>query len=135
LETALDLLGRYHQAMLDKSADDLADLYAEDALHEFPFTHGDGAVLRGREAIRARYTAVWGRMPFELVAVENLVTHPMTDPDMLVAEQDLRVRDTATGAVFVASFVLVMTVRGGQIVRLRDYTDDLTFARATGRAR
>ncbi|MDQ0681224.1 putative Zn-dependent protease with MMP-like domain [Streptomyces achromogenes] len=32
-----EVLARYQQAMLDKCADDLADRYAVDAVHEFPF--------------------------------------------------------------------------------------------------
>ncbi len=35
METVVE---RYHRAMYDKSADDLADLYTEDAVHEFPFS-------------------------------------------------------------------------------------------------
>ncbi len=32
-----DALARFHRAMLDLSADDLADLFAVDAVYEFPF--------------------------------------------------------------------------------------------------
>lgn len=37
LRTPREVLARYYRAMVDKSADDLADLYAVDAVHEFPF--------------------------------------------------------------------------------------------------
>ncbi|MGP3922345.1 hypothetical protein [Streptomyces sp. 8N616] len=53
-----DVLARYHRAMLDKSADNLADLYAANAVHEFPFLFpGMPDRYQGREEVRAGYRA------------------------------------------------------------------------------
>ncbi|MEU2780190.1 hypothetical protein ABZ646_47280, partial [Streptomyces sp. NPDC007162] len=55
-----EVLARYQRAMLDKSADDLADLYAVDAMHEFPFLFpGMPERYQGREEVRAGYRAAW----------------------------------------------------------------------------
>jgi hypothetical protein len=35
--TPREVLAAFHQAMVDKSADGLADLHAEHAIYEFPF--------------------------------------------------------------------------------------------------
>jgi ketosteroid isomerase-like protein len=54
------ILRRYQQALVDKSADDLADLYAADAVHELPFLlPGMPDRLEGREQVRAAYRAAW----------------------------------------------------------------------------
>ena len=51
-----EVLARYHHAMLHLSADELADLYAVDAVHEFPFlAPGRPTHYRGREEVRAGY--------------------------------------------------------------------------------
>jgi len=36
----VEVLKRFHQAAIDRSLDDMLDLYAEDAVHEFPATPG-----------------------------------------------------------------------------------------------
>lgn len=128
------ILARYHRAMLDKSADDLADLYAENAVHTLPFTHDDSGVLKGREAIRARYKAAWAAAPVKVREIVNVVIHRMADPDWVATEQDILAMNTETGAAFEASFVLIMHIRNDKIVEVRDYTDNLTIARALGRA-
>ncbi|MFI9722885.1 nuclear transport factor 2 family protein [Streptomyces sp. NPDC052396] len=46
------------------SVDDLADLYAPDAVHEFPFTApGFPPRFEGRDQIRDAYRAAWSASP------------------------------------------------------------------------
>ncbi|MFD0660713.1 nuclear transport factor 2 family protein [Thermocatellispora tengchongensis] len=85
-----EIVTGYHGAMLRKSADELADLYAEDALHEFPF--GGLEPFRGREEIRAGYHAMWDASPFEAEEVRRLALHRTQDPEVVVVEQDTHVR-------------------------------------------
>jgi ketosteroid isomerase-like protein len=128
------ILGRYHQAMIDKSADDLADLYAEEAVHELPFAAGRAnGGLHGREAIRARYRSSWTSAPIRVNAITNVIVHHTTDPAVTIAEQDIDATNTMTGADVRASFVLVMRVEDGLIAHMRDYTDSLNIALALGR--
>nr|WP_257980602.1 nuclear transport factor 2 family protein [Streptomyces sp. CB02959] len=64
VRTPHEVLTCYYQAMLDKSPDDLADLYSIDAVHEFPFASpGFPPSFEGREAVRAGYRAAWGASP------------------------------------------------------------------------
>jgi ketosteroid isomerase-like protein len=120
-------------AIRAKSADALADLYAPDAVHVFPFVHGEGAMLEGREAVRARYSAAWGRLAATVRRVGNLVTHRTGDGETIVAEFDIDLTLTQTGADVTLASIVVARVHGGLIQSLRDYTDDLTVARAFGR--
>jgi ketosteroid isomerase-like protein len=127
------VIERYLDAIRAKSADALADLYAPDAVHVFPFNHGEDAVLEGRETIRARYTAGWGRAAAAVRAVDRLVTHRCEDGETIVAEFDIDLTHTGTGADFTVATILVARIRNGAIVSLRDYNDALTIARALGR--
>lgn len=71
-----DVVTRYQQAMCRKAADDLADLYAVDALHEIPFqVSGFPPRFEGRERIRAAYSAMWSATP---VVIEQVEPPPCT---------------------------------------------------------
>jgi ketosteroid isomerase-like protein len=119
-----EILTRYHQAMYDGSADDLADLYAADAVHEFPMRFPSfPARFEGREAIRAGYTAAWGASPARLEEIRDVVVHDTTDPQVIVVEQVVAGTMTTTGRSFAAAGLLVMRVRDGELVHVRDYLD------------
>jgi ketosteroid isomerase-like protein len=120
--------------MLDLDADALADLYASDAIHEFPFT-APGRLRRyeGREEVRAGYRAAWGASPIRLDEITNVVVHETTDPEVIVAEQEAVGTVTTTGRPFTLAFLLVMRVRDGRIAHVRDYADALGVAQALDR--
>jgi ketosteroid isomerase-like protein len=128
--SAREVLARYHQAMLDKSADDLADLYATDAVHEFPFeVPGWPAKLSGREEIRSLYHRSWSNVPFQLTEVHDVAVSECGDT--VIGEW------YGTGVTpdraFTAKGVLVFRVEGGKIVHMRDYMDVFGTFRSLGR--
>ncbi|MFI0724288.1 nuclear transport factor 2 family protein [Streptomyces sp. NPDC021224] len=127
-----DVLDRYYQAMLDKSADDLADLYAADAVHEFPFTApGFPPSFEGREAVRAGYRAAWGASPVRVEEIRRVAVHRTDDPEVIVAEQVVMGTVPDTGAAFGVPGLLVLRVRGGCISHVRDYMDTSGLRSAT----
>ncbi|MEU6541646.1 nuclear transport factor 2 family protein [Streptomyces sp. NPDC047000] len=129
-----EVLARYQQAMLDKSADDLADLYAVDAVHEFPFLFpGMPERYRGREEVRAGYRAAWGASPAQPQEIREVVVHENTDPEVIVVEQIVSGTVTTTGQSFDFPGLLVIRVRNSQIVHVRDYMDGLGVAHAMDR--
>ncbi|MFI9832082.1 nuclear transport factor 2 family protein [Streptomyces sp. NPDC051913] len=129
-----DVLARYYQAMRDKSADDLADLYAEDAVHEFPFASpGFPPRFQGREAVRAGYRGAWGRSPVRVERIEVAAVHDTGDPEVVVAEHTVVASlPGRTGTVDVPG-LLVLRVRDGRLVQVRDYMDGLGVRNAVGR--
>ena len=128
-ETPRELLDRYYRAMLDKSADDLADLYAADAVHEFPFTTpGFPPRFEGREELRAGYHAAWDASPARVTAIEDVRLHETADPDVLIAEQRVVGTVGTDGPSFAVPGVLVLRVRDGRLVHVRDYMDGLALA-------
>ncbi|MER6981440.1 nuclear transport factor 2 family protein [Streptomyces carpinensis] len=128
------VLARYRRAILDRSADDLAGLYAVDAVHEFPFRFpGLPARYLGREEVRAGYTALWGASPARPEAVHEVAVHESTDPEVITVEQTVTGTVTTTGEPFEVPGLLVMRVRDGLLVHVRDYMDGLAVTGAMRR--
>jgi uncharacterized protein (TIGR02246 family) len=120
-----EIVRGYRDAMLHKSADELAGLYAEDGLHEFPF--GGLAPYQGREEIRAGYRAMWGATPAEPQEIHEVARHRTEDPEVVVVEQTVHV--TVGGRPVTVPGLLVLRVRNGEIVHTRDYMDATAIAR------
>ncbi|MFF4922088.1 nuclear transport factor 2 family protein [Kitasatospora sp. NPDC001261] len=130
----LDLLVRYRRAMLDLDADALAELYAEDGVHEFPFLFpGMPERYRGREEIRAGYRAAWGASAARPREIREVAVHPGADPEVLTVEQQVVGTLATTGEPFTVPGLLVMRARDGLLVHVRDYMDGLGVAHAMGR--
>jgi ketosteroid isomerase-like protein len=130
--TPRDVLARYYRAMLDKSADDLADLYAVDAVHEFPFTSpGFPPRSEGREAVRAGYRAAWGASPARVEEIRRIATYETTEPGVIVAEQVVVGSLPGAGTSFSVPGLLVLHVHDGLLTRVRDYMDSAGVAAAT----
>jgi uncharacterized protein len=128
------ILRRYQQALVDKSADDLADLYAADAVHELPFLFpGMPDRLEGREQVRAAYRAAWAASDARPQAVREVAVHSCEGGDVLIVEQVVSGTLPSTGRTFEFPGVLVLRVRNGEILHVRDYMDGLGVAHATGR--
>ncbi|MFJ7257647.1 nuclear transport factor 2 family protein [Streptomyces sp. NPDC098085] len=127
--TPREVLGCYHRAMLDKSADDLADLYAVDALHEFPFASpGFPPRFVGREEVRAGYRAAWGASPVRVEAVEEVEIHETADPEVIIGEHVVVGALPSGSGTFTVPGLLVLRVHDGLITRVRDYMDGLAVA-------
>ncbi len=104
---------------------DLADLYAEDAVVEQPFSGAPVAHLEGRETIRAHFTAASG-MDLRLTA-RDIVVHETIDPEVVIAEFVYDItsgRGTGSGAN-----IQVLRIRDGLIQATRDYHDYAAIAR------
>jgi uncharacterized protein len=128
------VLRRYQQAMLDQSADDLADLYVTDALHELPFLFpGMPHRYEGREEVRAAYRAAWSASAAQPSEVRVIAVHQTEDPEVIVAEQVVAGTNASTNEPFEFPGVLVLRVRDGHIIHVRDYMDGLAVARAMHR--
>ena len=109
----------------------LHELYARDALVEYPLALAAPTRLEGREAVQRYFTAV-ARMPLRLQA-RNLVVHETSDPEVIVAEWDYDGLVTTTNRPFQVSNIQVSRVRNGQIVASRDYHNHLVLADVVGR--
>jgi uncharacterized protein len=118
------------QGISDGKWNDLADLYAQHAVVEMPFTPSPPTRLEGREAIRAHFaTAAGGPLR---VQASNVVVHDTGDPEVVIIEFDYDGQVSTTGRSFRVSNIQVLRVRNGQIVSSRDYHNHLAIAAALG---
>ena len=103
---------------------------------EFPLLFpGMPPRLIGREQIRETYRAAWAAAS-NVVALEeirNVVIHETTDPEVIVVEQEVAGTVSTTGRRIDAYGVLVMRLRNGLLVQVRDYLDALRINHALGR--
>lgn len=134
--TAREIAERIEKLLLAQDFSGFADLFAADAVFEYPFVApGWPAELHGREAIRAHVVATRGdiRTRVELTGFRTTV-HQTTDPGVVVLEHVASGTTRATGQPFrLNSGVGVLTVRDGEITHYRDYTNPLGAAIAVGR--
>jgi ketosteroid isomerase-like protein len=129
--TPHEVLTLYYRAMLDKSPDALADLYAMDAVHEFPFASpGFPPRYEGREAVRAGYRAAWGASPARMLEVRRIATHETIDPELIIAEHVVVGTLPTKATEFNLPGLLILHVRDGLLTRVRDYMDGLGVAGA-----
>jgi ketosteroid isomerase-like protein len=132
---AREVLERLRQASITQSADDMSRLYAVDAVHEFPFTApGFPSRLEGRDEIVNWVAALWKTNTVTYERYRTLATHDTTDPETIIVEQEALGTSASTGE-FALPNIVVLTVRNGQISRLRDYVNVSAAAAAIGRAR
>jgi len=129
---AREVLERYRQAAISQSADDLSHLYAADAVHEFPFTRpGMPSRLEGRDEIVNWIAAGWKARPLTYERYRTLAIHDTSDPGTIIVEQEALGTSATTGE-FALPNIVVLTVRNGQVTRLRDYVNILAASAALG---
>jgi ketosteroid isomerase-like protein len=119
-------------AAIARSAGDMGQVYAPDAVHEFPFTRpGAPARMEGRDVIMGFITAFWDTSPLRYERYRTIAIHQTADPDTIVVEQEVAGTSATTGS-FVLPNLLVLRARHGQITHLRDYANLLALADALG---
>lgn len=129
-QTAEQLL----RAAVSATPGDMADCYAPQVVIEMPFAVDQlypARITTTREELRARFQAGTASRRYKSAA--NVVIHETGDPEVVIAEYELQGEMSATGAPFSVRFAMVLTVRDGQIVHSRDYSDPIAGARLMGR--
>jgi uncharacterized protein len=109
--------------------DELAALYAEDAVVEQPFALPPAPPrLEGRATIDRHFRAA-AAGPLELRA-RDVVVHETADPEVIIVEFDYEGLVTTTGRAFRVANIQLLRIRDGLIAETRDYHDHPGLARA-----
>lgn len=129
----LDLLEHLRAASIEQEAERLANLYADDGVHEFPFvTPGAPTRVEGRAAIAEFNATVYRSLPFRYSEYRTVAIHQVSGT-VLVVEQEAHGVNTTTGTAFALPNVWVIQVDGdGLITSLRDYVNPVAVADALG---
>jgi ketosteroid isomerase-like protein len=127
-----EVLERMREAAISQSADDMSRVYAADAVHEFPFSlPGVPSRLEGRDEIVNWMAAGWKAYPLKYERYRTIAVYDTSDPETIIVEQEAVGTSASTGE-FGLPNIVVLTVRNGQIARLRDYVSIPAAAAAMG---
>jgi uncharacterized protein len=129
--TPREILGRLLDGIAHRRWQELHELYADDAVIDYPFALPRPTRLSGREAIRT-YFAATAKYPLQL-SPRNIVMHETADPSVIIVQWDYDGLVTTTGRSFEVANIQVSTVRNGEIVASRDYHNHALLADAVGR--
>jgi ketosteroid isomerase-like protein len=134
MQIAREAFERFQYCLIHKDWQAFGDLFAEDAVMEFPFVPpGVPARREGREVIRAAARDGWGRVPLQFEEFRSVVVHDGQDPDVLVAEYEVCGTVLPGGEPFRFPFAMVLRMRGGSVISIREYLHLIELARPTGR--
>jgi ketosteroid isomerase-like protein len=125
---------RLLRATVSPDPGDIADCYAPSVVIEMPFAVAPLYPVRietTRDELRARFRA--GVASRRYKRLSNVVIYETTEPGVVIAEYELHGELTTTAEAFSQRFLMVMTIRDGQIVHSRDYTNPVTGARLLGK--
>jgi ketosteroid isomerase-like protein len=130
--TPREVFDRLLRATVANSADELADLYAEDVVIELPFGQtGRPVRFVGREPLRQRFHAAAQLRRF--TGVDSVVVYDGADPEVVIGEWRVHGEVLPTGRTYSLRFLMIVRVRDGLIVSSRDYGDSIAFATAFDR--
>ena len=125
---------RFLRAAVGADPGDMADCYAPSVVIEMPFAVAPlipARVETTREELRARFQA--GVASRRYKSVDEVVIHETADSDVVIIEYELRGEFTQTAEPFSLRFLMVLTVKDGQIVHSRDYSNPIAGAQVIGR--
>jgi uncharacterized protein (TIGR02246 family) len=130
--TPADVLTRRRRLILSGDADGFADLFAPDAVIEWPFAPpGTPSRLEGREAIR-EYSRHVMASPLRFEDFEVAEFHQTQNPEVVIVEVCAKGTLTTTGQPVTATSIQVLRIRDGQIVLFRDFADPRVLEDLTG---
>ena len=117
------VLERVRAATLARSVSGMRQLYAPDAVHEFPFTRpGLPSRLVGRDAVLEFVVATWRDGPLRFERYRTLLAHRTDDPATVVVQQEVDGTSSTTGP-FTLPNLVVLTVADDRIRHLRDFVN------------
>ena len=125
---------QFLRATLSPDPGDMAEFYAAEIVIEMPFAPAGlypARIETTREELRARFRA--GAAARRYRDLRDVVIHETADPGVVIVEYGLDGELTESAEPFSLRFVMVMTIRDGQIVHTRDYSDPIAGARVLGR--
>jgi hypothetical protein len=128
-DQTLVLMARYQELITARRFDEWIDLWADDAVCEFPFAGpGRPARLTGKAEILDYMSAYPGTISIE--ATQDFQVHPGLDPNVLVVELTIAGTAVQTGRPYNQQFVIIARAQDGRLAHYREYWNPLVSAEA-----
>ena len=119
-------------ALEDKNMDKFAELWAEDAVQDMPFSpEGFPKRVEGKADLIQHY-AEWPEISGQANFTDNLIFHPMQDSTMVFAEWQGNVEIIPTGRNYNQRYGGLFHVVDGKIKLFREYYNPIVFQYAFG---
>lgn len=130
--SAREVAERFLHAAADPVGRNLADLYADNVVLEMPFALPMYPKVHetSREELRQRFQSGQASRRYE--KVDSAEIHDTGTPEKVVIEYALHGKSLVTDKSFSINYIMVVTVKDGQIVHSRDYTDPIAAMTALG---
>ncbi|WP_438027204.1 nuclear transport factor 2 family protein [Sorangium sp. So ce233] len=121
-----------HLALIGRDLERWLDLFADDAVVEFPYAPALGApaVLEGKAAIRRHFEGILER--FRDLSLRDARRYPTTDPDVALAEVHGSAIILPAGRRYEQDYVMLVATRNGKVVRYREYWNPASALEAFG---
>jgi uncharacterized protein len=122
-----------HRLLVAGEYGKFVDLFADDAVMEFPFAPpGLPAKVEGRKAIAEFFsTGVSKMVKFEKFTVHEYT--PSTKPGVVFVEFTGEGKSLVNGSAFKQTYCLRLTVAGGKITHFKEYMNPLVVQRLTAK--
>jgi uncharacterized protein len=135
-DTVMSFSAMLRQALgtrLATDADNFVEMFAQEGVMEFPFAPpGVTARLVGRPAIAAHLQSLSGDIAFDHMS--DPIVHRTHSLDIFVLEFMGFGHGLKTGAPYEQTYISVIELRDGHIIRYRDYWNPLVLLKTLGTA-
>jgi ketosteroid isomerase-like protein len=127
-----EALLREHLALVTRDTDRWLELFADDAVVEFPYAPslGRASRLEGKAAIGDYFRAASAE--FLDLAFRDVRVYRTTDAGVVLAEGHGTARIASTGKIYEQDYVVVLHAEGGLITRYREYWNVIPAIEAFG---
>lgn len=127
---SIDQIFAAHLALVGKDIPAWVDLFAEDAVIEFPYAFNTPPRLEGKSAIYNCMKDVSAQM--QDLVFTSVRTYPTPDPNLLFAEVHGEAIITATSRHYKQDYMMRMETKDGKIVHYREYWNPILGLEAWG---
>ena len=107
---------------------DYLDLFAPDAVFEFPFSPGGGMHVEGKQKMAAYLHTIEDGVALDEFTLK--ASYPGADGRTVVLEYDSKGRNQESGLPYAQNYITVVQLSGGRITLFREYLNPLAVQAA-----
>lgn len=127
----LRIMTAYQNLIAEKRWDQWSELWAENAVCEFPYAPlGRKNAYVGKAEILAYMSGTTAKVAVD--GVDSMRVHPALDPHVVIVEVTIRGHVPITGVAYHQTYVSIFEVKNSKLQRYREYWNPLVSIDAQG---